>query len=144
MTNITSFAGRFWSRVDKTGDCWEWTGHCDREGYGRFDATYAHRVSYEIHYGPIRGLQVDHCCHNRSCVNPNHLRAATNKQNQENRRGANRNSKSGVRGVSWMARLSKWRADVKHNGRSMTVGYFGTIEEAAAAVEAKRRELFTH
>ncbi len=42
----------------------------------------AHRVSYELHKGPIPdGLFIDHICRTRCCVNPNHLRAVTHAQN---------------------------------------------------------------
>ena len=58
----------------------------------------------------------------------------TSKQNHENRGGAQRNSKSGVRGVSWHSRKKCWRAEVGHNGKHIDVGLFDTIEEADAAV----------
>jgi len=66
------------------------------------------------------------------------------KQQNENVRGAKVNSKSGVRGVCWEPRVSRWRAVVKHNLRQVHVGTFKTIEEAERAVIAKRLELFTH
>jgi hypothetical protein len=66
---------RLWRRVDKSGDCWVWTGGRYRKGYGKFDALqYAHRVSWEIHNGPIpKGLYVLHKCDNPPCVRPDHL-----------------------------------------------------------------------
>lgn len=140
---------RFWAKVDKTESCWVWTG-ARTQGYGNvwFNRRYmrAHRVSFQL-ANPgrdITGLDVDHRCHNPSCVNPDHLRAITHKQNEEHRLGAQRNSSSGVRGVRWDADRGKWLARVKHNRRTINVGRFATLEEAAEAVRLKRIELFTH
>jgi hypothetical protein len=64
------------------GDCIVWTGSCQRGGYGQFNTgktmVLAHRYNYVRQYGPIpEGLQVDHLCRNRHCVNPGHLEAVT-------------------------------------------------------------------
>ena len=69
---------RFWSRVTKSDDCWTWTGPRTEDGYGRLWGIHcqvrAHRLSYEIHVGPIPdGLWVLHRCDNPPCVNPAHL-----------------------------------------------------------------------
>jgi hypothetical protein len=140
---------RFWPKVDKSGDCWLWTAEIARSGYGRFRLDgrrqYAHRIAYELTNGPIPdGLMIDHLCHNLACVNPDHLRPVTNKQNHENLKGATASSSSGVLGVSWYAITRKWRAGVGHEGRMIHVGYFATVAEAEAAVIAKRNEIFTH
>ena len=70
-------AVRLWAKVDKSGECWEWTGAVDRKGYGRihsFGDTRTHRLSWELHYGPIPdGLWVLHRCDNPPCVRPDHL-----------------------------------------------------------------------
>jgi len=140
---------RFWAKVNKTEECWIWTGASTR-GYGNcyFGGRYmrAHRVSFQLANPGINitGLNIDHICHNPSCVKPDHLRAVTHKQNQEHRRGAQRNSSSGVRGVRWEADRTKWLARVKHNGKTINVGRFNTLAEAAEAVRSKRIELFTH
>jgi hypothetical protein len=78
--------------------CWLWTGTTGRDGYGkigvkRADGTWrslrAHRVSYEIHVGPIPdGLHLDHLCRNRRCVRPDHLEPVTNRVNSLRGAGA--------------------------------------------------------
>lgn len=140
---------RFWSKVDKTGDCWLWTASCYSSGYGQFwrDGGWvlAHRLAFEWAHGEIpEGMQVDHRCFHRNCVRPNHLRLVTHAQNQQNRRGAQSNSTTGVRGVYWSKRHRKYEAQVGLNGKRYHVGLFDTLEEAKAAVIAKRKELFTH
>jgi hypothetical protein len=141
---------RFWAKVEKTDTCWLWTGNHDRRGYGRIavdgKTLGAHRVSYELMHGPIPPrMLVDHRCFNHACVNPSHLRLATQKQNVEHRPGANKNNlSSGVRGVTWVKREGKWQAMVVHNRKSHFAGYHLTIAAAEAAVIAKRLELFTH
>lgn len=88
-----SSAERFWSKVDKSAECWTWTAYRNANGYGKFwDATssasasdgkvYAHRWSYVHHFGDIpAGLEVDHRCGNRACVNPLHLEAVSHRVN---------------------------------------------------------------
>mgnify|MGYP001606685686 CR=1 FL=1 len=86
---------RFWSKVDRKGpdECWPWltgTAH----GYGMFSIGQAnfraHRIAYELTYGPIPvGLIVRHKCDNPACCNPNHLEIGTNRDNTQDaiRRG---------------------------------------------------------
>lgn len=140
---------RFWAKVDKTGECWLWTAARASGGYGQFwrggKMVYSHRLAFEWTHGEIpRGTHVDHKCHTHNCVRPEHLRLATNAQNQQNRRGANSGSATGIRGVSWHKHARKYLARVRLSGKMYHAGYYDTIEEAEAAVIAKRRELFTH
>lgn len=81
---------RFWSKVKKTRSCWIWQACLTSRGYGRFNVgasggcriVFAHRFSYELLVGPIpKGLELDHVCRNKSCVNPRHLKPVTHRQN---------------------------------------------------------------
>ncbi len=76
---------RFWPKVNKTEGCWEWT-RAKREGYGVLNvagkALYAHRLSWELHFGPIpTGMWVLRHCDNRGCVRPDHLFLGTIQDN---------------------------------------------------------------
>lgn len=115
---------RFWKKVKKGLACWEWTGSKDRKGYGRIASTLlaknlkAHRVSYELHVGPIPpGLSVLHRCDNPSCVRPDHLFVGANDDNMQDMRNKGRGP-SGEANPN--ARLTE--ADVKYIRRAIDSG----------------------
>ena len=74
---------RFWALVNTTGDCWEWQGDKDRDGYGVFSwngRSYgAHRLALSFATGESMGpgLETCHACDNPGCCNPDHLRFDT-------------------------------------------------------------------
>lgn len=77
---------RFETYIDRTGECWEWTGGVSDNGYGQMKhngaTVSAHRYAYERQNGPIPvDLQIDHLCRNRRCANPDHLEAVTQEEN---------------------------------------------------------------
>ncbi|MEX3655267.1 HNH endonuclease signature motif containing protein [Mycolicibacterium fortuitum] len=140
---------RFWTKVDKSGEHWLWTGAKAEAagGHGMFwiDGKHvkAHRFSFELAKGPIPPeLVIDHnfdCP--KHCVNPDHLRLATRKQNSENRSGTK--SSTGFRGV-FRQKSGNYSAYVNHGDKRYHAGTFGTAEEAARAAIAKRNELYSN
>lgn len=86
---------RFWSKVDKTEDCWIWTANKNKWGYGRlrmgkrgldYRNELAHRLSWKISYGYIPpGLCVLHRCDNPPCIRPDHLFLGTHLDNARDR-----------------------------------------------------------
>lgn len=104
---------RFWAKARETeSGCWEWTGHRKRDGYGQFGGRQlAHRVAFAALVGDLPpyvpgGLQLDHLCRNRACVNPAHLELVSHRENT-------------LRGESVAAR---WAArDVCERGHRLTL-----------------------
>lgn len=139
---------RFWAKVDKSGDCWAWQAGTNSRGYGRVrlrgKKVLAHRFAYALAYGECPdGLQIDHMCHNTMCVNPAHLQLVTNQQNSENK-GAQKNSKTGVRGVSWYAARNKWQVAVTVKGKHYYGGRYSDIHEVEKAAIALRDKLMVN
>lgn len=142
-------AERFWKSIDRTGECWAWTGTIYPNGYGSHSikgrSNLAHRFAYSLIVGPIpEGAHLDHICHNKSCVNPAHLRPVTHKQNVENTNSVRSDNKYGYTGVGFDKRRGYYYAKVEHNGIRRSRYGFATPEEAGECARVMRLELFTH
>ena len=90
MNTNSNTPEKFWSHVDKTAECWTWTGYIDQTGYGSISwkgkPVQAHRLAWFLTYGDIpNGLFVLHKCDNPKCANPNHLFLGTNADNQRDK-----------------------------------------------------------
>lgn len=80
-----SLPTRFWVKVNKTPTCWLWTGSL-RGGYAQYwldgKPAVAHVVAYTDIIGAVpQGMQLDHLCRERRCVNPAHLEPVTQREN---------------------------------------------------------------
>lgn len=88
-------ASEFKKRVDRSGECWEWTGHRQTQGYGQVQVNAklwtAHRLAWTLYNGPIPdGKLICHSCDNPGCVNPEHLFLGTHADNMEDMVAKNR------------------------------------------------------
>lgn len=88
MREKTPASSRIWKYIwpDLCTQCWLWIGSCKDTGYGQIHQygkpRPAHRVVYEAVKGDIpEGMQLDHLCRVRHCVNPDHLEPVTNQEN---------------------------------------------------------------
>jgi len=89
---LTAAVDRIEVRLDRTGDCWLWSGGTNGRGYGvigiktgegrKIRMRYIHRLMYERHVGSIPdGMEIDHLCLVRNCGNPAHLEVVTHAEN---------------------------------------------------------------
>ncbi|KKL45376.1 hypothetical protein LCGC14_2356310 [marine sediment metagenome] len=91
---------RFWSKVDKSSECWEWTSAVTDRGYGHFKlcgprrTVRAHRWAYAASIDEplesLRGVVIRHTCDNPGCVRPDHLLPGTHKNNAQDRENRGR------------------------------------------------------
>ena len=82
---------RLWFNIEpgrSDDECWLWLGSKSTDGYGqlRIDGASrnAHCVAYELEVGAIpEGMELDHTCRARACINPRHLEPVTHQVNME-------------------------------------------------------------
>lgn len=90
MGKSRPLAERFEAKIirEPNSGCWLWAGSLDTGGYGLIlafnggTAKTAHRISWELHRGPIpKGIDVLHKCDTPCCVRPDHLTLGTHAEN---------------------------------------------------------------
>lgn len=125
----------------KSGDI---AGHVDSDGYREIcvhgKKYWAHRLAWLFFYGEMPQENIDHINGNRDDNRIINLRLASVALNNQNRRSAQANNKTGLLGVCWHKKTNKFRAQIKLNGKKIHIGLYSTKELAYAAyVETKRK-----
>lgn len=87
VSDVESLRERFDDKVDCSGNCHEWQAYTDSHGYGRIKvggfSAKAHRVALFLEDENVDESRVLHSCHNKCCVNPNHLRLGSSSDNTQ-------------------------------------------------------------
>lgn len=133
------------SKRVKAGDVAGWM---DEDGYiyvrimGRL--TPAHRVIWEMHYGEIpEGMEIDHINHIRDDNRIENLRLVTRQENCKNV-SMSKSNRSGVVGVSWCKRTSKWLASIRVDKREKFLGRHERKDDAISARKVAETEYKFH
>ena len=100
----------------------------------------AHRLAHLYMTGNFPPIDIDHINHNPSDNRWCNLRAATKSQNLANVK-MHKDNTTGYKGVSCDKRINKYKAEIRHNGKRITLGYFDTPIEAHAAYKKKAIEI---
>lgn len=124
----TNTIERFWSKVDKAGDCWLWTASKRHKGYGAFvwaDKNgrvvqgRAHRFAWIVTNGDIPdGLCALHVCDNPACVRPDHLFLGTKGDNNRDMIKKGRHRRGGTKTP---VTKCKYPRGERHPGAKLTV-----------------------
>lgn len=152
MTLRRTLEDRFWEKVDRRGptDCWLWTATTSPPGYGGINLggwdgkmAYAHRVSWELHFGPIPdGLCVCHRCDVPRCVNPSHLFLGTHSDNSRDAVRKGRWSQKGQSGEDASRAKLTWETvrEIRHRfsregiRQSQLAREYGVTDGAISAI----------
>lgn len=145
------FKPRWWNNVEVTPHCWNWKGYVNPKGYGRVKTPYpekktvvVHRYVYKLLVGEIpKGYELDHLCHNRSCVNPTHLRPVTSSQNSQNFDPKKVRNRTGARNVT-LTKSGKYQVVVYRGGKFHYGGTYDALDKAKQVASELRNKLFTH
>lgn len=138
--------GKFAIVDDEDYDCLSRTKwYCSRSGYAiknvwmgdKYEKLWMHLF---IMPHP-EGMETDHINRNKLDNRRSNLRVCTPSQNQSNK-GVQSNNRSGIRGVSWNSRLSKWVVHVCKQGKVLHLGVFSNLGDAAVVYDKKASELY--
>lgn len=121
-------------------------GTININGYVAVVIDYVNFMGHRLIWKMVHGhdpVEIDHIDGDRLNNRVSNLRDVSRQQNNCNRR-VRKDSSSGILGVYWIARKKKWTSEVRLDNRKRCLGYFSTIEEAAAARKRADVELGFH
>lgn len=135
---------RFWAKVDKSGDCWNWTAYVTSRGYGQFwldgKVQSSHRVAWELAYGPVPdGMFVCHHCDNPLCVRPEHLFLGTHTDNMADRAEKGRAANGEAHGRSKLCEVDvRLIRDIQGQTCQAIADWFGVDTSTVSDIRNRR------
>lgn len=138
---------RFWPKVVKGEECWEWTDCVDRHGYGRFwlgngITGKAHRVSYALAYLdgelPDPEVLVCHTCDNRRCVRPDHLFLGSPSDNSADAAAKGRSSRGEKNGNAKLAEDDVRAIRVDARSVRVIAADYGVASETVRSIRSRK------
>lgn len=140
-------------RTRREGTCLIWTGSISKGGYATYNGklakqegtTLLHRLVWmQAHSSIPKGIEIDHMCHTRNCVEISHLRLADKGLQARNHEGLRSDNTSGALGVNFSREKNKYYVRVYYQKVRYNGGYHHTFDEAVDAADALRRKLYGH
>lgn len=141
----------FWRKVKAVGKCWEWQGGKTVDGYGQARWGPATLLAHRIAFALVNGwnpqdldpaLQILHRCDNPPCCLPYHLFTGDPALNAEDKRLKGRAKTGRTSRYHGVVRVgARWRAVIRYKGENVHIGYYGSEQDAALAVDAQRLAL---
>lgn len=138
-------------RTRRNGECLLWTGSTSHDGYAtaqsssmlKYNTTYVHRMVWIRDMGECipEGLEIDHLCHVRNCLEVEHMRLVSRVEQVRNR-VVSKDSSTGFRGVYYQPATDNYRFEVREYGVTHCGNGYDTAELASEAAEIKRREVY--
>lgn len=135
----------FWKRVRKSDGCWIWSGHVERDGYGRV-STFGHkhratRLAWALTNGPIpAGQQICHRCDVPLCVRPDHLFLGTPLDNMRDKTRKGRQTKGAdVTGAKLTPERVQQMRSIRGRSQSSIAAEFGVCQQTVSRVLNKHR-----
>lgn len=146
LLHYDPLSGLFIRKVGRSGPrsrVGDFAGSSQTGGYAKIfvdSVIYkSHRLAWFYHHGEWPKGEVDHINGIKSDNRIANLRDVSRSQNRMNV-GVYASNKAGIRGVSWSAGNSKWRAQIQVMGKKISLGYYATIEDANASYQAAAKK----
>ena len=136
LPRADEFPGSWCVRWDKNTRSYYVFGSI-KNSQGKWSSVQLHRWILNINSSD---KVVDHINHNTLDNRRNNLRILTDAENKQNRKGAQKNNLSGIRGVHWSKHAKKWQARARLNKKDYFLGLFDTKEEAAKVISKWRKK----
>lgn len=135
LEKLKSFNCSWYAMLHASKNCFYVKGRTPM-AKGKYKEFLLHRWLFD---NP-EGLVIDHINHDTLDNTRANLRAITQAQNTQNRKGPMKNSQSGIRGVHWNKQAQKWHAQVGLNHEIIYLGLFEDLKEAEQAVIKARKK----